>query len=152
MTEKLHKTVIAEDCGLFVHPVHGWLGATPDAIICIDGSHECAGILEIKCPYKWREHSILNACMDREFYGTLQCDELHLKRQHRYYDQVQLQLYVTAAKWCDFCIYTTKGIEIERIYPARCWQAENVPKLEDSYDNLLLPEIVYPCMKPSYVL
>ena len=150
MTSQLHRRVTTQDCGLFVHPVHGWLGATPDATLHIDTSQ--VGILEIKCPYRWREDSVFNACKDPNFYCTLQSGEVFLKRQHHYYHQVQMQLYVTAAKWCDFCIYTTHGIAIQRIYPDRCWQTENVPKLEDFYDNLLLPEILYPRMKPSYVL
>ena len=150
MTSQLHRRVTTQDCGLFVHPVHGWLGATPDATLHIDTSQ--VGILEIKCPYRWREDSVLNACKDPNFYCTLQSGEVFLKRQHHYYHQAQMQLYVTAAKWCDFCIYTTHGIAVQRIYPDRCWQTENVPTLEDFYDNLLLPEILYPRMKPSYVL
>jgi ribosomal protein S27E len=67
MTLELHRRVTAQDCGLFVHPVDGWLGAIPDATIHIDGSQEYAGILEIKCPYRWREDSVLNACKDPEF-------------------------------------------------------------------------------------
>lgn len=32
------------ECGLFIHPEHFYLGATPDGLI------ENDGILEIKCP------------------------------------------------------------------------------------------------------
>ena len=57
-----------------------------------------------------------------------------------YYHQVQLQLYVTSANWCDFCVYTTKGIAIESIYPDMEWKVRNLPKLQYFYDN-------YCCLK-----
>ena len=45
-----------------------------------------------------------------------------LKRDHDYYAQVQGQLGVTQAKWCDFVIYTEKGLSIERIkYDHQYW-------------------------------
>ena len=71
---------------------------------------------------------------------------ISLKRNHAYYDQVQLQLYVTSANWCDFCVYTTKGIAIESIYPDIEWKVRNLPKLQYFYDNILLPEILLPRM------
>ena len=77
---------------------------------------------------------------------------ISLKRDHEYYHQVQLQLYITSANWCDFCVYTTKGIAIESIYPDMGWQVRNLPKLQYFYDNILLPEILVPRIKPSYVL
>ena len=38
-----------------------------------------------------------------------------MKIDHHYYHQVQLQMYVCSYIWCDFCLYTTKGIEVQRI-------------------------------------
>lgn len=43
--------------------------------------------------------------------------EKMLKKDHQYYDQVQVPLAVTSANWCDFCILTTKGIAIDHIAP-----------------------------------
>ena len=34
---------------------------------------------------------------------------------HEYYDQVQGQMGLTEAKWCDFIAYTKVGMSIERI-------------------------------------
>ena len=39
-----------------------------------------------------------------------------LKRDHAYYAQVQGQIGVTGAKWCDFITYTSKGIYIEKLH------------------------------------
>ena len=38
-----------------------------------------------------------------------------LKRTHKYYSQVQGLMGVTGAKWCDFVVYTSRGMSIERI-------------------------------------
>ena len=72
---------------------------------------------------------------------------ISLKRDH---NQV-LQLYVISANWCDFYVYTTKGIAIESIYPDMEWKVRNLPK-QYFYDNILLPEILLPRMKPGFVL
>jgi len=38
-----------------------------------------------------------------------------LKKRHIYYDQVQGQMVLTGAQWCDFIVYTNKGLSVERI-------------------------------------
>ena len=38
-----------------------------------------------------------------------------LKRNHAYFTQVQGQMGVTGCKWCDFIVYTSKGLYVERI-------------------------------------
>ena len=38
---------------------------------------------------------------------------LCLKKYHNYYFQVQGQLAITHAKWCDFMVYTLKGFSVE---------------------------------------
>lgn len=54
--------------------------------------------------------------------------------------------------WYDFCVYTTKGVIVERINPDIEWIQKSVPKLKDYFDNYILPELVYPMHKPSYFL
>ena len=40
--------------------------------------------------------------------------EPRLKRKHHYYAQVKGLLGATQCKWCDFIVYTSKGMNIER--------------------------------------
>ena len=86
------------------------------------------------------------ACDDPNFYCFYD-NGLHLKKSHQYYHQVQLQLFVGVDKydWCDFCVYTSKGIEVE-------WSEMCITKLESYYEACVLPEIVHPLYKPSYIL
>ena len=46
------------------------------------------------------------------------------------------------AQWCDFCVYTSKGVVVERISPDEHWQ---------EVDHIL-PELIDPQHKPSHYL
>ena len=47
--------------------------------------------------------------------------------------------------WCDFVIYTNRGINVERIlYNEDYWKNTLLTKLESFFDNCLGPEIVSP--------
>ena len=50
--------------------------------------------------------SVNPVCGDKKF---------QLKRSHPYYCQVQGQMAITERAWCDFVVYTSKGIAIDRI-------------------------------------
>ena len=39
-----------------------------------------------------------------------------LKKDHEYYDQVQGQMAITGTKWYDFVVYTSLGLNIDRMY------------------------------------
>ena len=70
--------------------------------------------------------------------------QLELKENHPYYAQVQGQMGVTQRRWCDFIVYTEKGLSIQRIYFDETFWGDLLKKLEDFYDNCLAPEIVSP--------
>ena len=46
---------------------------------------------------------------------TKQDGRSSIKFRHVYYAQVQGQIAITDRKWCDFVVYTSKGISIEKI-------------------------------------
>ena len=93
-------------------------------------------------------------CKDENFYFSLVNDCLQLSKNHQYYHQVQLQLYVASdkAKWCDFCVFTLKGVCVERIEPDMFWQEQTVPQLDEYYFKHIIPELLYLQCKPSYYL
>jgi hypothetical protein len=106
-----HPNLTAKECGLFVHPQHGFLAASPDRLVTCSCCQ--SGLVEIKCPF-----SAINQCITHETVKYLTwCDGvLQLKRSHQYYSQIQQQLGVTGRQWCDFVVYTKKELFIERIY------------------------------------
>jgi len=49
-------------------------------------------------------------------------------------------------------VFTSKGIEVERIWPDLEWCTKCVTELDGYYDAYMLPEILSPVYKLSYVL
>ena len=86
-----------------------WLGASPDGYVGHDR------LLEIKCPFgKRKDESPEFASID---------DQPH------YYAQVQIQLFVTGRKWCDFWQWSPHGHKLETILYDGDWISENLPTL-----------------------
>ncbi len=63
-------------------------------------------------------------------------------------------LYVCGDKaaFCDFCIYTLKGVLVEHVLPDKKWQENEAMKLDDYLLDIMLKELTYPIHKPSYYL
>lgn len=101
--------------GFLLHPVQQWLGASPDGLIGADG------LIEIKCPYGLRNKSA------PEFKT--------LKEQPYYEAQIQIQLFVTDRKWCDFYQWAPAGTELERVEINRAFLQEAIPRLFDFYQR-----------------
>lgn len=122
----------------------------PDAYVFDPSFVSQFGLAEIKCPYKYRDITPQDASKQTDFCCKLstRCDAttvVELKRTHPYYAQIQGQLAITERKWCDFVIFTTKGICVERIeYDAEFWEDKLLPKLINFYDNCFCPCIVSP--------
>ena len=152
--KELGSIVSVNKCGFIVHPTKGWLGASPDGRVEDLTSPKPNGVVEIKCPYSKRDQTPEEACSDSKFFCELVNSKVYLKRDHSYYHQVQLQLYVGADiyDWCDFCIYTCKGVSVERIFQDDAWQQKNIHELETYFDTYIAPELVTCKYKPSYIL
>ena len=100
--QRILKSLQVSQCGLCVNSEYPTLGASPDGIVIVDGQRE--GILEIKCPYKWRNSTLHDAAQDSDFCCGLEKDGVKLKTTHVYYFQIQGQIAVTKTKWCDFVV------------------------------------------------
>ena len=92
-----------------------WLGASPDRIITDVNESPKFGIVEIKCPYSKRDVTVSEACEDNSFYCSMIDGNPKLKENSEYHYQVQGQMALTGASWCDFVVMTKKSISIERI-------------------------------------
>ena len=131
-------------CGMFINKEYPWLHATLDFISwCKCCGYGCG---EVKCPY----------CIDgTDFEGYLQkatsCLEdadgqMRLKRNHKYFYQVQLELFIVNMQFCDFvvCASDDTGAEIvsERIYPDKQQWTDVLPKFSHFWRYCILPEIL----------
>lgn len=97
MKLKKKQNVIVEDMGRVLYTHCSYLGASPDGIVKFK-THKY--ILELKCSFKWRQCTILEACKDKTFCCYIDdTNTIQLKKSQKYYTQVQGQwVYV---KWRD---------------------------------------------------
>ena len=63
-----HYNLTAQECGFFIHPQEGWLGASPDGVVFDPSCSPSEGLLEIKCPYSVRDVTAEEACHDSSFF------------------------------------------------------------------------------------
>ena len=140
-----HPEFFVTKSGFLINPSWPNLGASPDGTVYDPSDHNPYGFLEIKCPYSVRNKTPLEAAADSSFYCIIGSDgDLVLKKSHSYYSQIQGQMAVGERTWCDFVVYTSKGLSVQRIpYDHQCW-TDNLPKLLAFYDECIAPECVSP--------
>ena len=142
-----HPDIAVSPSGFLVSTTHPFLGASPDgAVFDPSNTLQPFGFLEVKCPYSARMLTPTDACATSGFCCTADpiTGQLKLKENHAYYSQVQGQMAIGQRPWCDFVIYTSKGLSVQRIeYNEKFWE-DLFHKLSNFYDNCVAPEIVSP--------
>ena len=140
-----HPSLCVVPSGFIIFKTHPFLGASPDgAVYDPDCVSQPFGFLEIKCAYKYRELTPLQAAQQPDFWSNLENGQIKLKENHPYYSQVQGQMGVGMRLWCDFVTYTQKGIHVERIEFNDTFWKELLPKLISFFEKCVAPEIVAP--------
>ena len=142
---------VVEECGLFVHPTHCFLVATPDRLVVDPTAFAPDGLLEVKCPWSCKDKTVVNACQDSSFCCELQCGSPRLKVTHTYHYQVQGQMAVTGRSWCDFMVYTNVQVHIERIFFHTDFWSTTEAKLLQFYHDCVLPQLVH-CKGPCVLI
>ena len=120
-------------CGLVISLHLPILAGSPDARVVDFGCEHHFGLAEVKCPETKYHVTPLEACEDPTFCCEAVNGQCRLKRDHAYFAQVQGQMGVTGASWCDFIVYTKKGISVERIAFDPAYWAELRQKLASYY-------------------
>ena len=134
----VHQDFNCRESGFYIYQPKPFLGASPDGIV----SCSCCGrgILEIKWSFKNKEKAIQNAadedptfCLD---------SALSLKANHRYFAQIQLQMYILQVQYCDFVVWTDIEKHRQRISFDSSCSTNLVSASEVLFFNHVLPEIV----------
>lgn len=104
------------------------------------------GFVEIKCPYL-----LLNMWFD-EFIDTKNTyfmrnirnegNAYSLDRNHSYFVQVQLQMFVTNLNYCDFFVWSETECHINRIHLDMPLCIENIQKTLIFYKHVIKPELL----------
>ena len=137
--------VSVKKCGLWINQNYTHLGASPDGLVFNDNVLD--GIVEVKCLKILKLQSVeellqnpLTAAIKTQCF-TLRDSKLVLKRTHAYYYQIQLQLLITEAKYCDLVLFSAKGLpSIERITPDIKLQHRIVESTKRFWKKVLVPE------------
>ena len=142
--EGSHQNLTVSQCGLVVSPAHPYLGASPDGLV----SCRCCGdgVLEIKCPYKYRSQSPIDEepLSDKEYCLTKSpsTGAVSLSSGHKYNYQVQGQIALCKVDYCDFVCWTEKGAFVERIKRDDALINTMIPQLKSFFIDILLPELL----------
>ncbi len=136
-----HTDLKIELSGFSINPAFPQVGASPDGILnCVCCGKGC---LEIKCPAKHKANTVQEACDgDRDFCLCLVDNRFELKQGHRYYSQVQTQMFVTESAYCDFVVWTQRDLVVVRVLPdVRFWET-CLQKAQEFFLKVSLPELV----------
>lgn len=133
------KKVHIHDCGFVVNAEYPFLGASPDAKVCDNGE---LGLLEVKCPYSCRYKTVKQASLTLKHLGLRYNETLNkfdLLPESLYMNQIQGQLLITGAAWCDLAVFTQVDMVIIRVYPDRNKFSTILAKLCRFYSTYCMP-------------
>ncbi|KAE8743394.1 hypothetical protein FOCC_FOCC010999, partial [Frankliniella occidentalis] len=110
--------------GINLHTKYPGLSCSHDGWITRDG--KVIKVLEIKCPYSLQDVKKLQTFyLTRNYNGHIK-----LKEDTIYYDQVQMEMALTGVHFCDFVVWSKKGLlTIPISFNHSAW-ANLYPKLE----------------------
>lgn len=100
-----------------VHPLHPWLGASPDGFVDDDD------LIEIKCPFGIRDHQ-------NPTFKTA-------AEQPHYMAQMQVQMFVTERSSCHFWQWTPHATSYEKVEYDPALISDIFPQLEAFYQEFL---------------
>ena len=124
--------------GLWVSLEHNEICGSPDGLIDDDG------VLEIKCPYSARDFATIKEASSKHQIGLKydKDENPQLPKTHKYYFQVQAQMYVTDRKFCDFVVWSRHDFVCIRIPRDETFIQQKLIKVLDFYREFILPEII----------
>ena len=99
--------------GLIISMSNSCLACSPDGWVEDNNSPDIHGVVEYKCPYASRDITPIEASKEKNFFCTMDNGQVKLKHNDKYYYQVQGVMAITKRRWCDFVVWTPKGISIE---------------------------------------
>ena len=138
-----HKHFSVSQSGLVLHPDFPYLGASPDGIVKCDCCCS-SGVLEIKGSFRCKSRSLIEASKE----GNQFCLQLNkngcfeLDMQHAYFYQVQAQMKLTGADYCDFVVWSPNEFIVLRISPDAEFIAQAIDKVTNFFKLGVLPELV----------
>ena len=143
-----HLDLVVTPSGFIISEAQPFLGASPDGSVYDHSNHsQPLGFLEIKCPYAQRNVTPVDSCLASGLCYTAANGKQTLRRNHRYFAQIQGQMAVGKRPWCDFVIYTTHGLGMQRIpFDQKYWEKILLLNLQPFIKIVLLLRLLVPFM------
>ncbi|KAK9704004.1 YqaJ-like viral recombinase domain [Popillia japonica] len=115
----------------------GFIGVSPDGFVNGDT------LIQIKCPFKFRNTSLQQALRnDRSYIVHInEKNERQVNSIHEYWHQIQGALHLTLRNKCLLVIWTPGECEIIEICKDEDWK-ENIPVLQNFYLTKFVPYIL----------
>lgn len=142
MTEN-HDSFLVNEVGFIVSKHWPCLGASPDRLVycqCCSG-----GCLEVKCPYLLFTNNFTDIDEYLLLKSSCLCREngkVTLKKSHSYYYQIQMQMFVTNLKYCDFVVWSPNIFFKERILADFEFFNKESPIAIKFHAEVIMPELL----------
>ena len=137
-----HQSLSVKESGLILDPMYPFVGVSPDGVItCTCGT----GVLEIKCPYSCKNKGLKEVSEEKSwfFLRVTEAGHLELKDNHQYFYQIQLQMKLCNASYCDFAVWSkNQGILVQRLFPDAEFINIALQQVENFIKRGILPELV----------
>ena len=133
-----HENFTISKSGLRIRKDLPYLGASPDAII----SCSCCGdsVVEVKCPFKFKEEEDIRIILGHA--DSCLMEDGQLKKEHNYYTQVQMQIYVFNVNMAYFVYWTPHTAIICEVLKDEIFIADMVERLKHMWSRFILPELL----------
>jgi len=132
-----HINFSSRKCGLVIEVNSPYLAASPDGFMSCDCHGP--GVIEIKCPYSCRDGDLSKLHNNKDFCFTA---EMKLKTDHKWYSQVQFEMYVCDVLYCDFVLWTPGDCVVKRVMRDNLFIGEMIQKCMMMWQRHILPEIL----------
>lgn len=131
-----HNNFAVEQDGLYLSKDKPFIGASADAIMTCD----CHGkrVVEVKCPFSARNDDFQTFLQKPDCY----IQDTKLKKTHKYYSQVQLQMFVYSVNQCDFVVWAPKFLVVIHVPRDDDFITEMLEKCEFMFLKHFLPQLI----------
>nr|XP_015929356.2 uncharacterized protein LOC107456093 [Parasteatoda tepidariorum] len=127
-----------ESSGFWLHP-SGLLGASPDGLIKV--SDGCLKLLEVKCPYTYRNDVLQEKLKGvRNYILCIENGVYKINKSHDYYHQMQGQMAILNASSTYLVLWTLKSTIIFEVYKDDDWN--HLDMLVDFYVEKWVPYLI----------
>lgn len=133
------KNFTIEECGLKLCESMPFIGASADGLLNCQ-CHQRSFTLEIKCPYSLRESETMEGVLtNNKFFLN---PDKSLKSNHKYYTQIQLQLYVYNVEQGYFIVWTPKWMYYTLVCYNNAFISAMLMKLKEFFLRNIIPELL----------